>query len=154
MDITNNPGYLLQHLSAVLAKQSDQTLQERLGIGFSQFKILMVLVDHPHSHQRHIAERLGQTQASISRQVGIMHDKGLLNTVISPKNRREHLTTITPKGQRLAEAATSALNSTHASTFDSLGDKQQAKLLEILSSMHQHTCQPGKTGACRYPYNV
>ena len=145
---TRNIGYLLQHLSGVLAKQSEQALQERLGIGFSQFKILMVLQYSPQSQQRQIADSLGQTEASISRQVGLMIDNGLLVTNISPRNRREHLTSITAKGVRLAEESLNVLNSCHAAMFESLGEKRQAQLLEILSQMHQHACQPGKIGAC------
>ncbi|HSX23988.1 MAG TPA: MarR family winged helix-turn-helix transcriptional regulator, partial [Candidatus Saccharimonadales bacterium] len=72
MGPTNNIGYLLQHLSGVLAKQSDQALQERLGIGFSQFKILRVLQHSPQTQQRQIAEWIGKTEASISRQIKLM----------------------------------------------------------------------------------
>lgn len=153
MGSTSNIGYLLQHLSAVLAKQSDQALQERLGIGFSQYRILMVLEDHPDTQQRQIADKLGQTEASISRQIRIMQDKSLLQTTISPKNRREHLTSISPKGVRMAEEALNVLNACHAPTFDYLGAKQQAQLLDALASMHKHTCQPGKTGACDQPFS-
>src|SRR5579863_5003598 len=95
---TNKIGYLLQHVSFVLARQADQALQERLGIGFSQYKILMTLQFNPHVQQKQIAESLGQTEASISRQIKLLHDKGLLSTRINPSNRREHITTPTPKG--------------------------------------------------------
>ncbi len=154
MGPTNNIGYLLQHLSGVLAKQSDQALQERLGIGFSQFKILRVLQHSPHTQQRQIAEWLGQTEASISRQIKLMIDKGLLQTTISPKNRREHLTTPTAKGVRMTEEAINVLNSTHSDMFNDMGEKHQQQLLEILTHMHQFACQPGKIGACLHPFNA
>ncbi len=154
MGPTNNIGYLLQHLSGALAKQSDQALQERLGIGFSQFKILRVLQHSPHTQQRQIAQWLGQTEASISRQIKLMIDKGLLQTTISPKNRREHLTTPTTKGVRMTEEAINVLNSAHSDTFSELTEKQQQQLLEILTRMHQFTCQSGKIGACQHPFNT
>lgn len=154
MSPTNNIGYLLQHLSSVLAKQSDQALQERLGIGFSQFKILRVLEHSPHTQQRQIAEWLGQTEASISRQIKLMIQKGLLQTTISPKNRREHLTSPTTKGMRMTEEAINVLNATHSDMFAEIGAKQQQQLLDILSNMHQFTCQTGKIGACHHPYNA
>lgn len=153
MGPTNNIGYLLQHLSGVLAKQNDQALQERLGIGFSQFKILRVLQSNPHTQQRQIAEWLGQTEASISRQIRLMIDKGLLQTTISPKNRREHLTTLTNKGSRMTEESIQALNNCHGNMFMSLGDKKQEQLLAALSHMHQDACQPGKAGACNRAYS-
>lgn len=148
---TNNIGYLLQHLSGVLSKQSDQVLQERLGIGFSQFKILMVLQWNPHVQQRSIAEALGQTEASISRQIKLMHDRAWLQTTISPSNRREHITTPSAKGIRLTEEARSILNDFHQPMFSQLNEKQIEQLLESLMIMHRTTCQPGKTGACDHP---
>lgn len=153
MGPANNIGYLLQHLSSVLAKQSDQALQERLGIGFSQFKILRVLQHSPRTQQRQIAQWLGQTEASISRQIKLMIQKGLLVTAVSPKNRREHITTPTTKGIRMTEESINVLNATHSTMFSDMGDKQQKQLLEILTHMHHTACQPGKIGACHHPYN-
>ena len=60
-------GYLLQHTATILMRQSDQVLQERLGIGMSQLKLLMMLQNSPNVQQRKLAECLGQTEASISR---------------------------------------------------------------------------------------
>lgn len=149
---THNIGYLLQHLASVLAKQSDQLLSERLGIGFSQYKILMVLQVNPRTRQRHIAERLGQTEASISRQIGIMLDRGLLHTTVNPSNRREHLTTPTSKGLRILEEATNILNSYHGPMFGEMTVRQREQLLDSLSTMHRHACQPGRIGACDHPF--
>jgi len=151
---TNNIGYLLQHLSSALARQSDQVLQERLGIGFSQFKILMVLQRNSHIQQRQIAEALGQTEASISRQIKLLHDQGLLTSRPSEHNRREHITVPTDKGERLTVEALSALNSYHAPMFAKLGEKQQEQLVESLMLMHQEVCRADKPGACDHPFNV
>lgn len=153
MTPTNNIGYLLQHLPAVLAKQSDHALQSRLGIGYSQLKILLVLQNSPQTLQRQIAHSLGQTEASVSRQIRLMVDKGLLHSTISPKNRREHLTTATLRGEQLAEEATAVLNDFHASMFDNLGEQRQQQLLEILTQMHRYACQPRKAGACQHLIN-
>lgn len=141
---TNNIGYLIQRLAFVLGRQSDQVLQEQLGIGLSQFKILMVLGWQPSVQQRQIADNLGQTEASISRQIKLLKDKGLLTTEISPNNRREHITQPTAKGQRLTEKALEILNNYHAPMFARLGDKQQAQLLEGLTSMYDYACMVEK----------
>lgn len=148
MGPTNNIGYLLQHLASVLGKQSDQALQEQLGIGFSQFKILMALQWNPHTQQRHIAEALGQTEASISRQIKLMLDKGLLQSRVSPESKREHITTPTLKGVRLTEAAREVLNNYHAAMFEQLNDKQRQQLLDTLGTMHQYACRSGNIAAC------
>lgn len=151
---TNNIGYLLQHLAFTMSRQNDQLLQEHLGIGFSQFKILMVLARNPYIQQRDIADALGQTEASISRQIKLMHDQGLLQTQISPENRRRHLTTPTAKGTRFTDEALKVLNTYHGPMFEQLNEKQQQQLLEILARMHECICQSGKNYACHQPLSV
>ena len=149
---TDYIGYLLQHLSATLAKQSDQTLMERLGVGFSQFKIMRIVQGHPTVTQRDIAERLGQTEASISRQVKLLQERGLISVTISPENRREHHSSLTPKGTRIIEEVFRVLHESYAPMFESLGDKRQKQLLETLGLMHEHLCVEGKIGACHTMY--
>src|SRR5215469_3605617 len=136
----NNLGYFLQHVASLLGKQSEQVLQERLGIGFSQFKILRVLMINPHIKQREIAINLGQTEASISRQVKLMIDEGLLRSTVSPRNRRAHITIVTPKGEKLCEAAMDALSDFHRPTFEAIGPKQREQFREVLQTIHDHTC--------------
>ncbi len=153
MGPTNNIGYLMMHLAKVFAKQNDQALQERLGIGFSSFKILMMLQHSPMMQQRQIAELLGQTEASISRQIKGLVDDDLLKSQVSPSNRREHLTSLTVKGERVVEQALGILNDTHAEMFAALSERQREELLSTLSTMHRYACQNGKTGACQHHVN-
>ncbi len=197
---TDNFGYLLQRLAFLLQKQSDQVLHEQLGIGFTQFKILMILVPQPAYHdgsdyrraaprlpghildvptgtpavmsrqpgatlrqssghpgiwagalgwrsncgQKVIADKLGQTEAAISRQVKLLKEGGFLITIINPKNRREHLTIPTPKGERITEKAMELVNKHHAPMLDLLSDKQREKLLESLNIMHDYVSRTEK----------
>ncbi len=152
MKPTNHIGYLLQHIAFSLARQSDQVLQEQLGFGLSQFKIMMVLQWNPNVQQRHIADSLGQTEASISRQIKLMHEQGLLQTTISPHNRREHITTLTAKGARMAQEALSVLARYHAPAFGVLSDKQQKLFIEMLKALHGEICKGDKPGRCYQNY--
>lgn len=148
MNPKKNLGYLLNHLAFVLARKSDQVLQERLGIGFSQFKTMMVLRKNPHIQQKVIADRLGQTEASISRQIKLLSEQGLLQTMRPPDNKREHITTLTAKGERFCDEAMEVLDIYHAPVFDSLSQKQKTAFIEALRLMHQETCNDDKTGSC------
>lgn len=141
---TNNIGYLLQRLAFCLARQSDQVLQEQLGIGMSQFKILMILRWQPNILQKQIAEALGQTEASISRQIKLQLKAGHLETTVSPSNRRQHITRLTAKGSRIIEKALEILNQYHAPMFERLSEKQQTQLLEMLTSMYNYACDGEK----------
>lgn len=147
-------GYLLQHTATILMRQSDQVLQERLGIGMSQYKLLIMLQNTPNVQQRKLAECLGQTEASISRQTKLLCEKGLLAIHVNPKSRREHITVLTAKGNKMTEAASDVLSNYHAPMFDLLSEKQRQQLMEILSKFHSFTCVPGKQFACDHPLGV
>jgi DNA-binding MarR family transcriptional regulator len=148
MNPATNLAYLMQHLAAVMGRQSDQLLQEQLGIGLSQFKILMVLEWNPRIQQRAIADSLGQTEASISRQIKLLRGKKLLQTKLDPQNRRRHITAPTPLGMQVTEAASDILRRSLSPDFASLGDDKLLQLATGLQHIHRLVCRPGKLGAC------
>ncbi|MDL2341862.1 MAG: MarR family winged helix-turn-helix transcriptional regulator [Patescibacteria group bacterium] len=154
MKPANNLGYLIQHVAAVMAKQADQALQEQLGIGLSQFKILMVLQKNDRVQQRFIADSLGQTEASISRQIQLLQDKDLLTSKCDPKNRRQHITVPTPAGLELTKTAMQVLSELMDPELAHMGQPAFEQLLANLHQLHQIVCQPGKTGACDHQFKT
>jgi DNA-binding MarR family transcriptional regulator len=144
----NNLTYLIDHLAAVLGKQTDQVLKERLSIGISQYRILMALEWNPRVGQKTIATSLGQTEASISRQIRLLQSKGLLESRIDPNNRRKHITVPTTKGMQATEAAADILRRSLGPELNRIGDDQLMQLQSGLSKLHKLVCRPGQTGAC------
>lgn len=154
MGPTNGVVYLVEHLSAVLSKQADHLLQNQVGIGMSQYKVLMILEWNPRVQQRIIAKSLGQTEASISRQIKLLKNRGLLIAKPDPANRRKHITTPTPKGMQITEAANDILRRNFGSEFSSMDDEQATQLITGLTSLHAAVCKPGKIGACDHPLGL
>jgi DNA-binding MarR family transcriptional regulator len=148
MGPTNTLNYLLTHVASVMSKQSDQVLREQLGIGLSQYRILMVLEWNPRIAQSAIASSLGQTEASVSRQIKLLKDKGLLQTRPDGLNKRRHITVPTPMGMQLTEAAVNVLRRSFGPEYSSLGDDQLTQLMHGLQKIHRLTCRPGRPGAC------
>jgi len=128
---------LLHHLSAVFNRECDQLLQEQFGIGFAQFKILDALSKNPATQQKHLAITLGQTEASISRQIKLLQQRDFIDTRVNPENHREHHTVLTYKDQRLTEAAQQILGSFYMASLQHMPVKQQTQLLELLSQVHR-----------------
>jgi DNA-binding MarR family transcriptional regulator len=126
---------LLHQLSSVFARESDQILQEQLGIGLSQYKILQALVENSAMQQRFIAVQLGQTEASVSRQIQVLEQRGLIESMRNPVNRREHITTLTSRGERVVEAAERVLTIHHSSSLTRLSKKEQLVLLDLLQKI-------------------
>jgi DNA-binding MarR family transcriptional regulator len=147
-------GYLLQHTAGIMQRQADQVLQERLGIGMSQYKILMMLQRVPDTQQRTLADGLGQTEASISRQIKLLQEKGMLVTTVNASNHRQHVTTITPKGIRIGEAARDILMQGLAGLLPELGDKRLQQFIEMLGQLHRNVCEPGRPFACDFPFGL
>jgi DNA-binding MarR family transcriptional regulator len=143
-----NLNYLIQHLAEVINKQADQVLQEQLGIGVSQYRILAVLDVSPQIQQMAIAKALGQTEASISRQIKLLQAKGLLLSKIDPGNRRRHITSPTTLGLQITDAAMVIMNRNFSPDIDQFGNEKAKPLLIELQRLHQITCQTGKLGAC------
>jgi DNA-binding MarR family transcriptional regulator len=154
MGPANNLSYLVHHLAAVMGKQSDQVLQEQLGIGLSQYKILMVLEWNPRVQQKSIADMLGQTEASISRQIKLLKSKNLLVSKADPSNKRKHITAPTTLGMQLTEAASDILRRSLGPEISGIGDDQLLKLTTGLQQLHRIVCRPGKLGACDHQLGI
>ena len=132
----NNIGFTLHHLSAVLERQSDDLLMANLNLGYSQFKILLALADNRGIQQKEIAKRLGQTEASVSRQIWRMRSARLLCVAMNPDDRRERITTLSPSGSRKLAKATSLLNSYLSPVFDGISAADQDKLVRTLEQIY------------------
>jgi DNA-binding MarR family transcriptional regulator len=148
MNPVNNLPYLIQHLAGVMAKQSEQLLKKQFGIGMSQYRILIVLEWNPRVGQRAIADSLGQTEASISRQIKVMEKQGLLSAQVDPQNRRKHITAPTLKGMQVTEAAADLLKREGIEDLSVLGADHLSQLNSSLQKLHKKICRPGKAGAC------
>ena len=154
MGPANNLNYLINHLAAVMGKQSDQALSQQLGLGLSQYKILMVLEWNPRIQQKAIADSLGQTEASVSRQIKLLKNKGLLESRLDPQNRRRHITVPTTKGMQITEASNDILRRSLGADVSRLDDNQLAQLSTGLQQLHQAVCRPGKLGTCSHQLGI
>jgi len=133
MNGNNECAWALHQVVARMARESDQILLEQLGIGLAQYKILTSLHESSKSQQRQIAIELGQTEASVSRQIKLLALDGTLMSVKNPSNLRENRVKLTPKGQRVIEAAEKALSRYYQRVFSGLSSKQALQLSELLS---------------------
>lgn len=132
---TPSLGLLLHHLSLTLDRQSDSLLHDACGVGFSQFKIMMVLLEQRDVRQRDVAEALGQTEASVSRQIQTLVDEGLVWSVKDLRDRRQRITRLTTKGEKLALKATSVLERHYGPMFSRLSEQDQEKLRSQIEYM-------------------
>ncbi|PID32030.1 hypothetical protein CR970_02675 [Candidatus Saccharibacteria bacterium] len=136
----NTTGYLLQHVAAIVDRHADQVLQERMGIGMAQYRVMLVLRASPGTLQKQVAEALRQTEASISRQVKLLVADGLVTSRVSQANRRQHLTALTPRGLRYIDEADRVIAGIYADALSPLSGRQLNHLDDILNVVHTRLC--------------
>lgn len=134
-------GYALHQLAFILDRQSDEALRESLGVGYSQFKILMAAKHRSGLKQSDIAHFLGQTEASVSRQIKLMKSEGLLLVRTDPENRRSRSIVLTDKGTELGRQCVELLEQTHAATFGSLSFSEQKMMHGLIDRLTAKACK-------------
>lgn len=134
-------GYALHQLVFIIDHQSDEALRAQLGVGFSQFKILMAAKHRSGLKQNEIAGFLGQTEASVSRQIKLMKSEGLLRVQVDPTSRRSRSIMLTDKGAQLGKDCVAVLEQRHAATFGSLSFAEQKLMQELLDRLTIKACK-------------
>ncbi len=95
--------HAVTHIEAALAK----VLQERHGLGLSDYRALLILSRSPDSELRmqELASHLRLNQSSVSRMVERLEHDGLTVRDLCPDDRRGVYTVITDKGRSRVESA-------------------------------------------------
>lgn len=138
MNTTENLGLQIHQVATSLARHTDQILMHNLGIGFSQFKILMALQEEEGVQQKQLAERLGQTEASISRQVKGLQTAKLLTARVNPDNRRERITVLSDRGLATVNEARDLLDRHYAPMLSGVSSGDIRAFKETLSVIHRY----------------
>ena len=112
-------------LVLIFKKIADRTLKPKLSITTAQFRILMAIQFHPYLSQQAIAEFWGVTEASASRQIEILDNKGLISKAHNPENHRKYILKLTKKGKLEIKRALDLTNKTFEKIFKDVYDKDR-----------------------------
>lgn len=127
----------MHEVSQLLTSESDQILLERFGIGFSQFKVLLILENTSGVAQKVIAKQLSQTEASISRQITVLFNKKLV-VIKTGKDGRQNLIYPTARGIEVVAKAEKALRDYDFPIFQDLSEKDQKNLKQYLLKIQKY----------------
>ena len=133
--MTDNLGFAFQKLAFTLLRRSDEILQSKLAIGYAQYKLLEVLAEYPNSSQRFIAGELLQTEASVSRQVKLMQQAGLLRVGIPADNKRVRVISLSGKGSDVHARAAMLLNQCYLRAFQNLSPSEAESLHALIKKL-------------------
>ncbi len=93
----------------VFDRKADRLLAETQGGTFSQFLVLMAIVQCPGLSQQNIASFLDLTPAAVSSQIDTLVKAELIERKQDPHSRRSHVVSLTTAGETRFRAMKSAL---------------------------------------------
>jgi DNA-binding MarR family transcriptional regulator len=125
---TRSMSFKIHKLVFIMDKIADQLLQKEVGIGFAQFRMLMVLGKYPHVSQKRIAGFMGLTQAAVSKQMNALVHKGWLARKQNPGNRRENVLCLTAKGRKMVLRAAGILEKEFDAYYCAMEEKGKRAL--------------------------
>jgi DNA-binding MarR family transcriptional regulator len=94
--------YLVRKSAALMDRTGDALFRSELGVSLTQFLILSTIDAHPGAlNQQSLADLIGVTKGTVSRQIDIAAATGLLTSEASPTSRRENVIALTDAGTAL-----------------------------------------------------
>jgi len=94
--------FLIRRAASTMDRQGEALFRSELGISLPQFLVLSVVDAHPGPlSQQAVADRLGLTKGTVSRQIDHAVSSGLMTVEVAAHTRREHALALTPEGTRI-----------------------------------------------------
>jgi DNA-binding MarR family transcriptional regulator len=128
--------WFLVRKSASLMDRGGETLfREGLGISMAQFMVLSVIDAHPGDfNQQSIADLLGLTKGTVSRQIDNASGAGLVVAKVSATSRREKTIALTEAGTALVRRGDELLAATNSGLFPYLDRGDLAATIRTLTA--------------------
>ena len=125
----------LHGLTARLDRAADRILRAHLGLPYRRF-LALVVVGEGAPTQRVLAERLGVTEPSTSRMVGVLAEAGLLDVSPDPAGGNRRLLSLTPAGKEQVEACAALLEGRFAGLVEHSGVDYERYAADTRSLLH------------------
>lgn len=110
--------------------QPDLTLNE--------VRALMFVGRHPGATQKELVAHSGADKAQVARMVGLLQDKGWLDSLPNTDDKRSRCLRLSPEGVALHQALREARRGVAASLLKSCDAVTQAQLMDLLAQVRSH----------------
>jgi len=132
MDRIEMAGHLIRRLH----QQSMQVFQARTqaaGIDLTsvQFAALDAIAEQPGTDQASLSAAIGFDRATIGGVIDRLEQKGLVQRIVSPQDRRARQLSLTPEGRRLLAASRPVVEALQAEILAPLSPAEQARFLAL-----------------------
>ena len=132
MDSLDMAGHLIRRLHQLSTQVFVQRTQ---AAGFDltpvQFAALDAIGHHPGTDQATVAELIAYDRATIGGVIERLEQKGWVDRVVSERDRRARVLSLTPEGQRILAALVPVVRGLQDEILLSLSDADRARFLKL-----------------------
>ncbi|MET9933300.1 MULTISPECIES: MarR family winged helix-turn-helix transcriptional regulator [unclassified Streptomyces] len=129
--------YLTRRVAGLMDRNGEVLFQRELGISLAQFLVLSVIDAHPGTlNQQQVADRLGLTKGTVSRQIDQAVSAGLVEVRPAPHSRRENAVRLTPAGTDLVRRGDAAFDREREGVLPLLDPDDLRAALRVLTHMN------------------
>ncbi len=111
----------LHALTARLDRSADRVLRDEYDVSYRRFLALLLVGELGAPTQRVLAERLGVTEPSVSRMIGVLTETGLVEAPADPAGGNRRRLGLTPGGKQLVEQCRELLEGRFAALVERSG---------------------------------
>ncbi len=130
--------YLVRRVGALMDHQGEALFRRELGISLAQFLVLSVVDAHPGPlSQQAVADRVGLTKGTVSRQIDQAVAAGLMTVRVASHTRRENAVALTEAGTALVRRGDALAQRSQAAMLDAVDPADLAAAVRVLGGLLQ-----------------
>lgn len=130
--------FLIRRVNGLTERAGDTICRQELGVSLAQFLVLSVVDAFPGRHnQQAIADRLGLTKGTVSRQIEQSVAAGLLTVSESPNSRREKLVALSEVGTALVRRGDGIFEGTATSVTSRIAAADLKTSISVLHRLNE-----------------
>lgn len=127
---------LIHRVAGLMDRQGDALFRQELGVSLAQFLVLSVVDAHPGPlSQQAIADRVGLTKGSVSRQIDHAVAAGLMTVRVAPHTRRENAVALTEAGTALVRRGDALGQAPRAAMLDAIDPAELKAAIRVLRGL-------------------
>jgi DNA-binding MarR family transcriptional regulator len=129
--------YLVRRVAGLLDRSGEALFRRELDVSLAQFLVLSVVDAHPGPlNQQAIADRLGLTKGTVSRQIDHAVAAGLMTVTVAPHTRRENTVALTPAGTALVRQGDALFEEARTGVLPAFDADDVQAAIRVLGAMN------------------
>ena len=128
--------YLIRRVAGLIDRQGEELFRRELGISLAQFLVLSVVDAHPGPlSQQAIADRVGLTKGSVSRQIDHAVGAGLMTVRVAAHTRRENAVALTETGTALVRRGDALFEASRHAMLRAVDPAELTSAVHVLAGL-------------------